>query len=388
VGRSHELGIGAPADRHRRRHAAILVTQAWWPQFLPDGKHFIFWSHSTKSTEVDGIYVAALGSNERRLLTAAESNGLYASGHLLYVHDQHLLARTFYATRLDLGSASEMVADGVGIHGGMHLTDFTASQNGLLAYFAGGANRGWSMVMYDGGGKLRSRIVPQRDIYLDPRFSPDGKRLAVSISRSDSTVDDVWVIDVQQGTTSRLTFGNGDATHPVWSTDGKMIYYSSNGPDRVPHIYRRLADGEGAEQAVLATSGVIEVPMTVSSDGRYLAYARRENGRHWEIWIMPLAGNGIPYAFARLPQSDFTDPAFSPDGTRVAYSTDETGQFEVYISPFGGGGIHPSLSWRPRGALKLRALHRNALQVVGVARVLDVRLAPRHLRHLVAALRP
>ena len=312
--------------------------QAWWPQFLPDGKHFIFWSHSSDSADVDGIHLTALGSNERRLLTAAESNGLYAAGHLLYVHDQHLLARTFDTAHLTLGSASEMLVDGVATQGGMRLADFTASQNGLLGYFAGVANRGWPMILFDTGGTSKGRIVPQQDIYLDPRFSPDGKRLAVSISRSDITVDDVWVIDLQQGTRSRLTFGNGDATHPVWSADGKTIYYASNGPDRVPHIFARLANGEGAEKVVLATAGASEVPMNISKDGRHLAYARRENGRHSEIWILPLAGHGIPYAFARSQQSDATDPAFSPDGTRVAYSTNETGKFEVYISPFGGGG--------------------------------------------------
>lgn len=200
-------------------------------------------------------------------------------------------------------------------------------------------------IVFDTGGTSHGRIVPQQDIYLDPQLSPDGTRLAVSISRSDITVDDVWVIDLQQGTRSRLTFGDGDATHPVWSADGKTIYYASNGPDRVPHIYARLADGKGAENVVLAKTDVSEVPMNVSKDGHYLAYARRENGRRWEIWILPLVGHGIRYAFARSPQSDATDPAFSSDGTRVAYSTDETGKFEVYIprlAPAANGRCRPA----------------------------------------------
>lgn len=324
--------------------------QAWWPQFLPDGQHFIFWSHSTSGTDVDGIYVTALGSHERRLLAASESDGFYASGTLLYVHDQHLLAARFDARHLDLAAASDVLADGVGIQGGMHLADFSASQNGLLAYFAGRANRGWPMVMYDADGTPKGRIVPQQDIYLTPRFSPDGKRLAVSISRPDTTLDDVWVIDVRNGTQSRMTFGNGDATHPVWSADGNTIYYSSNGPDRVPHIYARSANGASGEKPILASTGISEIPMDVSRDGRYLAYERRENGKRREIWILPLSGNGTPYAFARLPQSDVTDPAFSRDGTRVAYSSNETGAYEVYISPVdhagkwqvsAGGGTDP-----------------------------------------------
>jgi Tol biopolymer transport system component/DNA-binding winged helix-turn-helix (wHTH) protein len=314
------------------------IIQAWWPQFLPDGQHFIFWSHSDQKTDVDGIYLSALGSTERRLLTAAGSNGVYANGHLLYVHDQHLLARSFDLVRLSLGAAPSMLADGVGVHAGMHLADFTVSQNGLLAYFAGQANRGWPMVTYDRGGHPDGRLVPEQDIYLEPRFSPDGKRLAVSISRPDTTLGDLWVIDLQGGTRTRITFGNGDATHPLWSPDGKTMYYASNGPDRLPHVYARLANGAGDEKALLADTGVSEVPMDDSKDGRYLAYARRENGKHSELWIMPLVRNRTPYAFARVPQSDVTDPAFSPDGTRVAYSTNETGHFEVYISKFSGSG--------------------------------------------------
>lgn len=311
---------------------------AWWPQFLPDGQHFVFWSHSDKNTGVDGIYLAALGANDRRLLTATETEGLYANGQLLYVHDQHLLARSFDALRLTLGTASETVAEGIRVQEGMHLADFTASRNGLLAYFAGSANRGWPMVMYDRSGKPDGRIAGPQDIYLYPRFSPDGKRLAISIERPEISLDDVWIIDVQRGMRTRVTFGNGDSTHPVWSADGDTLYYASNGSDRVPHIYARLANGAGEEKPVLASAGVSEVPMDVSKDGRYLAYARREIGKYWEVWILPLSGKGNPYPLARLPQADVTDPTFSPDGTLVAYSTNETGRFEIYISGFGGAG--------------------------------------------------
>ena len=315
------------------------TVHAWWPQFLPDGKHFIYWSHTNTSTDVDGIYVSELGSNERRLLVPTESNGLYAADHLLYMHDQTLLADSFDLNHLSLSAAPEPLAEGIGIHQGMHLADFTASQNGLLAYFPGRANRGWPMVLYDGSGKPQGRIFSQRDIFVDPRFSPDGKRLAVSIARSDSTLDDLWVIDVQLGTRTRMTFVSGDATHPVWSADQNTIYYSAaNGPDRLPHIYERLANGVGDEKPILATAGVSEVPMDISKDGSHLAYARRENGKQWEVWMLPLLKTGKPFAFVGLPRSNVTDPAFSPDGKRVAYSSDETGDSEIYISPLVGSG--------------------------------------------------
>ena len=312
---------------------------AWWPQFLPDGKHFIYWFHSKDSSQVDGIYLAQLGSDEHRLLVPAESNGLYANGRLLYLHDQALLSRRFDVNVLTLNGAPAQLAEGVGVQGGMHFADFTASQNGVLAYFPGSANQGWPMVMYDRAGKPRGRIYSHPDIYLYPRFSPDGKHLAVSVARPDNLLGDLWVIDVQAGTRTRLTFEGGDATHPVWSADEKRIYYSAaNGSDRVPHVYARLSNGVGNASAVLASRGVSEVPMDVSRDGRYLAYVRKEIGKYWQIWLLPLLQNGKPFVFLQNPSCNLTDPAFSPNGKQVAYSSDESGHFEVYISPFAGGG--------------------------------------------------
>lgn len=322
-----------PFDAHSE------TVHAWWPQFLPDGKHFIYWSHTNTNTEVDGIYLAALGSNERQLLVATEANGLYANGSLLYLHDQTLLARHFDLSRLSLDVGPKTLAAGVGIQGGMHFADFAASQNGLLAYFEGRENRGWPMAVYERSGKPEGPISSRRDIYLGPRYSPNGKRLAVAIARSDTTVDDLWVMDVQRDTRTRITFGSGDSTHPVWSADGQTIFYSSTiAPDRLPHIYARLSNGAGDERPFLVTAGITEVPMDVSKDGRYLAFARLENKKYWQVWMLPLLENSKPFAFVQLPRSNATDPAFSPDGHRVAYATDETGNFEVYVSPFAGGG--------------------------------------------------
>ena len=202
------------------------------------------------------------------------------------MHEQTLLARRFDLNHLTLSAGSKPLAEGIGIQGGMHLADFTVSENGILAYFAGRANQGWPMAMFDRSGKPEGRIASQRDIYLDPRFSPTGKQLAVSIAKSDSTRGDLWVIDTQNGARTRLTFESRDATHPVWSADGKTVYYSAtNEPDRLAHIYARQVNGSGEERSVLATSGVSETPMDVSRDGRYLAYARQENGKNWEIWL-------------------------------------------------------------------------------------------------------
>ena len=312
---------------------------AWWPQFLADGKHFIYWSGAMKSAEADGIYLGELGSKERRFLIATESEAVYAGGNLLYVHEQTLLARRFDSERLRFTGEAAPLAEHVGLHGGMQHADFTASQTGLLAYFAGTAKKGWPMILYGRDGKPEARIVPQRDIFLRPRFSPDGKQIAVAIERSGSGMNDIWTIDVRAGTRNRITFDRHNASDPVWSADGKMIYYSSSqGPGDSPHIYARYASGAGNEQTVLATPGVSELPMDASRDGTQLAYARRENGKNWGIWILPLPHAIKPFPFLQTPQFNATDAAFSPDGKWLAYATDETGNLEVYIARHRGEG--------------------------------------------------
>lgn len=312
---------------------------AWWPEFLPDGKHFIYWSSAINGGEPDGVYFGELGSKERRLLVATESDAVYANGNLLYVHEQTLLARRFDSGRMRFTGEPAEVAERLGLHGGMHYAEFTASQTGLLAYFAGTANKGWPMVMYGRDGTLEERVVPQKDIFLHPRFSPDGKQVAVAIERSGSGMTDVWTIHVQSGTRKRITFNQHNASDPAWSADGKMIYYSSSkGPDDSPHIYARFASGAGAEQIVLATPGVSEIPMDVSRDGGQLTYVRRENGKNWTIWILPLRGAVKPFPVVQSSQFNATDAAFSPDGKWLAYASDETGNFEIYIAGHRGEG--------------------------------------------------
>jgi len=319
--------------------AAPSSMHAWWPQFLPDGKHFIYWSSGIAAGETDGVYLGKLGSKERLFLIATESDAVYADGNLLYAHEQTLLTRRFDPDRLRFEGEPAEVAERVGLHGGMHYAEFTASQTGLLSYFTGTANKGWPMILYGRDGKPQGRVVPQRDIFLHPRFSPDGKQIAVAIERSGSGMSDVWTIDLQSGTRKRITFDQHNASDPVWSADGKLIYYSSSmGTGDLPHIYARFASGAGTEQAVLATPDISEIPMDVSKDGAQLIYARRENGKNWGIWILPLRGAVKPSPFVQSSRFNATEASFSPDGKWVAYVSDETGASEVYIAAHRGEG--------------------------------------------------
>ena len=146
---------------------------------------------------------------------------------------------------------------------------------------------------------------------------------------------DIWLLNFERGTRTRLTFDPGSVHTPVWSPDGTKIYYASLRSGQ-RHVYAKLANGAGREETILNTFGLTETPIDISPDGRYLAYQRLEKVRI-NIWILPLFGDRKPFP---LVQSDFDAvvPKFSPDGKFVAYLGTETGSYEVYITPFPGGG--------------------------------------------------
>ncbi len=307
-----------------------------WPQFLPDGRHFIFWVRSTHGADSTGIYLGTLGAKEHRLLVRNDSGAAYASGHLLYVREQTLVAQPFDPRKLQLTGEAVPLAEGVGVNGGIYRGMFSASQTGVLSYFAGESVAGWPLAIFDRNGKPGGPIFPESQRYTWPRFSPEGKRLAVAMIEGSGANKDIWVIDLQRGTRTRLTFEPSAEDYPMWAPDGARIYYGSNRKGQF-HIYSRATNNLGGETTVLETSGVEEIVMSISRDGRYLAYHRAENGKKYEVWILPLFGDPKPFP---LVQTQFTSvvPQFSPDGKWVAYMSDETGTFEVYLTPFPGGG--------------------------------------------------
>jgi len=302
-----------------------------WPWFLPDGKHYIFLVHSS-TPEHTGIALGSLDSKQHRFLFGNDSNAVYASGYLVFVSGGYLLAQKFDLGRLELVGEAVRIAEQVSasIHN-FHGT-FAVSQTGTLLYFRG-AGGGSQLTLRDRSGKPLGVAGPPAR-YIWPRVSPDGKQLAVGIEDAAGK-SDIWLLNFERGTRTRLTFDSGYAEDPTWAPDGTRIYYASRRSGQL-HIYAKLANGAGTEETILNTPGLAEIPIDISSDGRYLAYQRTE-GAQRGIWILPLFGDRKPFP---LVQNNFVSvvPKFSPDGRFVAYLGTETGNYEVYITPFPGGG--------------------------------------------------
>jgi serine/threonine protein kinase len=307
-----------------------------WPTFLPDGKHFLYWSRTSRVGQSPVLYLGELGTLRAKVLMKSETMALYASGHLLFLRDQTLMAQPFNPARFELSGEPQPMAEHVAVSGSTIRAMFSVSDTGTLIYQAGETSGGWNLMWWGRDGKP-SGPLPQPDRYLFPALSPDGTRLAVEIFTGTQGIGDIWIFDLNRGTSTRLTFGPYSQGSPLWSPDGKTIFYSSGAG--FPHIRAKAADGSTPERVITEGDDTAEFPASSSPDGRYLVYERRvpksEIGYH--IWALPLSGEGKPFP---VVQSTFEErfPAVSPDGKWMAYQSNETGRWEIYVTAFPGGG--------------------------------------------------
>jgi Tol biopolymer transport system component len=301
-----------------------------WPQFLPDGRHFLFWS---RQVEKSGMYVGSLDSKETKRVLDTDFNAKYAPpGYLLFVRGSALMAQPFDAGKLELTGEALPVAEQVGLNTASHVVHFTVSESGALVYDSGGETDSSQLAWYDRAGRKISTVGPPGN-YYSIWLSPDEKRVAVE--RVEKGSGDIWLIDVAHNTPTRFTFDPGWDLAPVWSPDGSRIVFSSarNGP---PDLYVKPASGGSNEELLLKTS-LVKVAMDWSSDGKFILYKEINDKGKSDLWVLPLEGDRTPRPFL---QDDFEKGGakFSPDVKWVAYSSDESGQKQIYVRPFPGPG--------------------------------------------------
>jgi eukaryotic-like serine/threonine-protein kinase len=311
-----------------------------WPDFLPDGKHFLYFAHGGTSAD-GGIYLAALDSKEHKLLLRNDSNAIYAApGYLLFVRENTLVAQRFNLRSLALEGEAKPVADHVAVNTDTWRSILTASANGELLYQHGAAGGGSQLIWYDASGKPGEPVLPETADYYDPALSPDASKLAFVLETNG--VGDIWVVDLARHTKTRITFGPQYSGLPVWWPDGKSIVFNYGATSSGESLYRQNADGTGSKEKLLETPGISEIPFSVSPDGRYIAYMRRDlkSNTGWDIWALPMfpdkSGEQKSFPVVATNFVEIT-PSFSPDGKWLAYSNNETGRQEVYIQPFPSG---------------------------------------------------
>ncbi len=336
-----------------------------WPTFLPGGCHFLYWAGNPFATNAPntGIFVGALDSSEQKFLVQAESNALYAPsrtewygappGYLLYLREQTLMAQPFDAGSLKLKGDAFPVGEHVSSPQAFRLGLFTVSPNGLLAYQTGQGVSAQFLWVDAHGNKVGT--VGEAGNQVFPRLSPNGARLAYVTQDPQSKNVDIWIMDLARGVRTRFTFDPAADLSPIWSPDGSRIVFASA---RKGHTDLYVKDASGAaSEELLYESTVDKTPREWSCDGRHVAFDVQDPKTKYDIWVLPMSGDKKPIPFLQTPFNELWG-AFSPDGHWLAYESDETGKFEVYVAPFPGpggkwqvsqgGGVQPT--WKRDGS--------------------------------------
>jgi len=305
-----------------------------WPFFLPDGTHLIYLAvhHEPSKAVNDALYYTSLDGRENHLLLRCQSNAVYADGYLLFARGSQLMAQPFDPAKGTLSGEPQNVANGVENDVSTWHMDASATDDGLLVLGSGGT-ADLQLVWVDRNGKQIGSVAEKLTNLQTARLSPLGDRVALQI---DTGENDIWVLDLGRGVRTRLTFGPVANTSPVWSPDGRWIAYGS---DRNGHanLFRKRSDGSGAEELLLTDPQVIE-PIDWSNDGKNLLYSRGPSASNWEIWALPLEGERKPWLVMQGVASPLSaNGQISPNGQWLAYTSNESGNIEVYVTAFRGG---------------------------------------------------
>jgi serine/threonine protein kinase len=308
----------------------------YWPHLLPDGRHFLFLVHS--NSDGDGIYIGSIGTQDKKFFMPAISRVEYAPpGYLLYVREGNLLAQPFDLGGLRTTGEPLVVAERLQYFTGTGWADFSVSENGVIAFL----NKSLfitRLAWFDRGGREIGGVGEPAEHY-NVRLSPDGQRVGVSIADDHTAVGDLWVYDIARNTRTRVTFTPEDDDAFVWSPDGRRVAFFSWRAHDKPSLYlKELTDAGDGESPVDAGW---QAPSDWSADGRFIIYRENDPTIGGDLWAVPLFGQQKPFPFLRTRFSE-TMPRFSPDGRWVAFASNESSRYEIYVARF----ERPAEKWR------------------------------------------
>jgi len=341
---------GGPVTRVTTLDTARGETTHRWPAFLSDGRRFVALSLSSRD-ETQGLSLFSLDGAPPRFLIHTYSSAAVVPGFLLW-GSPALQAQPFDESSGTLVGAPAPVADGIGRSANFNgLSCFSVSQTGLLVYRPGGMEA-TQLSWFDRDGKP---IAAAGDVgnWSEPALSPDGTRVAAAKMDADhGNVSDLWLLNLDRGAWSRLTFDPGDELTAVWSRDGKDVFSSTD------KGITRFSAGSGTPEMLLEAGKDLLWLDDTSPDGRTLLYERVDPKSKWDLWMLDLATRK-PRPFLVTPANE-SHSTYSPDGRFVAYVSDESGRAEIYVQPADGspgrwqistaGGDQPQ--W-PRGGTEL-----------------------------------
>jgi eukaryotic-like serine/threonine-protein kinase len=321
-----------------------------WPVFLPDGHHFLYLA-ANFSGRVDRnrIVVGSLNSSERHDVVNASSNAAYADpGYLLYLRDNVLVAQHFDPRTFLLSGDPHTINDEVQYSQLIDLALFDVVSTKILAVQTGKGIAKSQLTWFERNGHPAGTVATP-DSIANPSLSPDGRRVVYDQIDRDGRNINIWIDELAGGVPARFTFNTAADQLPIWTSDGSRVTFGSN---RSFHftLYQKNSDGSGPEGQLIDLGSPQEGPWDWSRDGKFLLLMKNA-----ELWYLSYSDSQLkPFL---QPKATIRNAQFSPDGKWVAYSSNETGSSEVYVSAFPnplskrqisrGGGQEPR--WRGDG---------------------------------------
>jgi serine/threonine protein kinase/Tol biopolymer transport system component len=330
-----------------------------WPLFLPDGDHFLFWGGNFGNTKDDrwsGIYLSSLEGKERKLVVLCHSSFGYDAHNLFYADEQkQLVSIAFDASAGAVSGSTTVLANVVGFQPSTYWSAFAVAQNGTLIYNTDVGAAQSALTWMDRSGKELGRIGDPA-IMANPTLSPDGTRVALDISDQKANNVDIWIESTTGAGNSRFTFDPAEEVVAVWSRDGSMLVYRNGGADG-SSLVLKPATGLVREKKIftIPVSSMDDFfPNSWSVDDQQILVTRQvASGEYLEL--LPVAGGELT-RFLTSKGSE-NNGQISPDGKWVAYASDESGAWEIYVTSFPGaagkwqvsrgGGSEPR--WRGDG---------------------------------------
>ncbi|HEV7551236.1 MAG TPA: protein kinase [Candidatus Angelobacter sp.] len=332
-----------------------------WPQFLPDGDHFLFWAgnfQGLKDDQTSGIYLTSLKGKERKLVVLGHSNVGYTANDLVFADDRRqLVAMQFDVSTAKTSGEPRVITGLVGFQPSTYWAAFAVAENGTVVYNTSAQATSSALTWVDRTGKELGR-VGQQGVLANPTISPDGGRVTVDITDERANNVDVWIESLQGGTNTRFTFDTSEEVMGLWSRDGKNIVYRnvSGGAS----LLVKPATGREKERIAFALANKFGdiYPNSWTVDDKQILCAitligREGAAQNTRLALVPSSG-GEPVPVPLDAKGDVSNGQISPDGKWLAYASNESGNWEVYVTTFPdaagkwqvsrGGGTEPR--WR------------------------------------------
>ncbi len=342
VGLSRISATGGEVTRVTTIDRQRQETSQRFPTFLPDDYHFLY-AISTGQKETRGVYLGSLdGTVKRRLLDEVTVIKYMATvpgdsaGWLIFGRDDALLARPFDTSRMEFTGEPFSLSDKVG-NDLVNTNNFTfsISDNGVLVFDPSLKRQRVQYCWVDRRGQpINSLDVPAGR--FQHWLSPDEKRFIADRPDPQTRTSDLWLYDVSRGNPTRFTFDPGTDINPVWSPDGSRIVWASSQDSGILNLYQKAANLAG-EDTLLWKSDHPKYPTDWSRDGRFIIYRQDDPKTKFDVWFLPVIGSEKAFPVIQTEANEITG-TLSPDGRWLSYASDVSGQYEVYVQSFPGGG--------------------------------------------------